>query len=114
MTIVKIATAGTTVYYVDKEEKKFLRVKGNTSLGDMWFDGSWNHYVNDPIFEIGRSLSFVLSHPVGAWQRSTPVSNMVEVSEDELPTPNSDPKLPSFIVEAVGSDAAIESFINGK
>lgn len=90
MSILKIATSGTTVYYVDTETKKFLRVKGETSLSNLWFDGDWNGYYNEPVIAVGESLKFILTRPVGAWSASTPVVSIQEITADGLPVAKSE------------------------
>lgn len=90
MSIIKAKTAGTTTYFLNTETKEFLRVKGEQSVTDLWFDGDWNSYANDPDIEVGKSLYFVLHVPFGGWQMSTPVSSIEEVREEDLPKPKSD------------------------
>lgn len=90
MSILEIKTSGTTVYYVDTEAKKFLRVKGATSSSDLWFDGDWNGYYNDPVIEVGESLKFILTRPVGAWSASTAVVSIREVPAEEVPVAKSE------------------------
>lgn len=84
MSILEIHTSGTTVYYVDTEKNRFLRVKGETSASNLWFDGDWNSYINEPEFEEGKGLYFILARPMGAWQASTAITSITEVSEDDL------------------------------
>jgi hypothetical protein len=85
MAILKAKTAGTTVYYVNTETKEFRRIKGETSVTNLWFDGSWNAYYNDVEPTIGESLFFRLLAPMGGWQLSTEVSSIEEVQPEDLP-----------------------------
>lgn len=85
MSMLEIHTSGSTVYYVDPEKKRFLRVKGATSASNLWFDGDWNDYINEPEFEEGKGLYLILARPMGAWQASTAITSIVEVPEDEVP-----------------------------
>lgn len=85
MSIIKAKTAGTTTYFLNTETKEFLRVKGEQSVTDLWFDGDWNSYVNEPDIEVGKSLYFVLLVPFGGWQLSTPVASIEIVNPEDLP-----------------------------
>lgn len=87
MSILKVATAGTTTYFIDTEAQRFLRVKGEQSLTDLWFDGQWNDYINDATIELGKGMYFVLSRPMGAWQATTPVKSITEVDAKDIPAP---------------------------
>ena len=89
MTILKVRTAGTTVYFINTETREFLRVKGEQSVTDLWFDGDWNGYNNHPEIEVGKSIFFVLNRPMGAWQKTTPVSSVEEVKPEDLPVAKS-------------------------
>lgn len=83
--IYKVSTSGTTVYYVDVQNKRFLRVKGETSASNLWFDGDWNDYANDPEITVGKGLYFVLMRPMGAWQASTAITAIELVNPEDLP-----------------------------
>lgn len=85
MSIIKAKTAGTTVYFLNLETKEFLRVKGEQSVSDLWFDGEWNTYLNEPDIEVGKSMFFTLAVPFGGWQMSTAVSSIEEVRDEDLP-----------------------------
>lgn len=87
MNILKVATAGTTTYFIDTEAQRFLRVKGEHSLTDLWFDGQWNDYINEPTIEVGKGMYFVLSRPMGAWQATTQVKTITQVEEKDIPSP---------------------------
>lgn len=89
MSILKVKTAGTTVYYINTATRDFLRVKGGESVTDLWFDGSWNGYNNYPEIEVGKSIFFVLDRPMGAWQKTTPVSSIEEVKPEDVPVEKS-------------------------
>lgn len=99
MSIIKVATSGTTVYYVDKENKRFLRVKSEGDLRNLWYDGSWNRYITDTEVTVGESLRFILATPDGAYQISTPVTSITEVEDKDIPEPVTSPIAPDFYEE---------------
>ena len=84
--MLKVSTAGTTVYYVNTDTKQFLRVKGENSVTHLWHDGDWNDYNNNPDIETEKSMFFVLLRPFGAWQQSTPVSAIEEIKLENFPS----------------------------
>lgn len=83
MPLLKVQTSGTTVYLVDVEGQRFKRHKGETSTsGPMWRDGEWNEYHNEPTIEVGKSMKFWLTQPLGAWQMTSAVT-VIEKLESE-------------------------------
>lgn len=83
MALLKVTTSGTTVYLVDVEGQRFKRRKGETSQsGPMWFDGKWNDYHNTATIEVGKSMLFHLTRPMGAWQKSSAVTVIEEIESE--------------------------------
>jgi hypothetical protein len=83
MPLLKVTTSGTTVYLVDEENQRFKRKKGETSMsGPLWFDGEWNDYHNTATIEVGKSMLFFLTRPMGAWQKSSAVTAIETIESD--------------------------------
>lgn len=85
--MLKIATKGTSTYYVDTENHKFLRTQGeDASSIETPGDNRWVEYHNTPEFVVGAGLLFLIfGEPEYTWQKTTKVEDIVEISRNEAP-----------------------------
>jgi hypothetical protein len=88
MSFLKITTKGTSVYYVDKVAKKFMRVKGeNAASIDDTTTPRWVSYCNDELkIEEGHGVLFILDEdPEHTWQKTTAVASVAKIEKSEVP-----------------------------
>lgn len=88
MSFLRIATKGTSVYYVDQINKKFMRVKGESAASIDASDApKWVSYCNETLkIEEGHGVLFILDEdPEYTWQKTTAVVDSTEVSAEEVP-----------------------------
>jgi len=88
MSFLKITTKGTSVYYVDRVNKKFLRVKGESAASIDTTDApKWVSYCNEDLkIEQGHGVLFILDEdPEYTWQKTTAVVEVTGISAEEVP-----------------------------